>query len=116
MEREAGTGIYNRMWSALGLTVCFERFDFPFQQLSSMKEEAYRAGQEAARQQAPPTITSTLQQAPPSDGVSMEQIQTKVKVIMNQAYQTMAMKFKAKKSFETKEILSILVASIKVSL
>lgn len=57
-----------------------------------------------------------LQQAPPPVGVSQEEVQTKVKAIMNQTYQVMATRFKVKESFETKEILSILVASIKVSL
>ena len=33
---------------------------------------------------------------------------------MNQAYQTLAAKYKAKETFERKEILSILVAAIKV--
>ena len=38
----------------------------------------------------------------------------KVKAIMNQTYQTLATKFKTRESFETKEILSILVTTIKV--
>ena len=46
---------------------------------------------------------------------SPEEVQTKVKAIMNQTYQTMASRFKAKDSFERKEILSILVTTIKVS-
>lgn len=39
---------------------------------------------------------------------------TKVKSIMNQAYQKMASKFKTKDSYDSKEILAILVGIIKV--
>ena len=45
---------------------------------------------------------------------STAEIGTKVKAIMNQAYQMMATKFRAKENFETKEILSIVVNVIKV--
>ena len=38
-----------------------------------------------------------------------------MKTIMNQAYQSMAAKFKVKSSFATPEILSVLVATIKVT-
>ena len=47
-------------------------------------------------------------------GASKEEVATKVKAIMNQAYQTLAAKYKAKETFQSKEILSILVAAIKV--
>ncbi len=59
-------------------------------------------------------MVQTLQQAPPPVGVSPEEVQTRVKAIMNQTYQVMATRFKTKESFETREILSILVTSIKV--
>ena len=45
---------------------------------------------------------------------STEEVQAMVKTIMNQTYQTLATKFKAKETFESKEILSILLATIKV--
>lgn len=41
-------------------------------------------------------------------------ISSKVKGIMNQAYQMLASKFKAKDSYTTREILGIIVAVIKV--
>ena len=47
-------------------------------------------------------------------GVSQEEVATKVKAIMNQAYQTLAAKYRAKETFQSKEILAILVAAIKV--
>ena len=43
-----------------------------------------------------------------------EDVGTKVKSIMNQAYQMMAAQFKTKDSYESKEILSIIVAIVKV--
>ena len=49
-------------------------------------------------------------------GASKEEVATKVKAIMNQAYQTLAAKYKAKETFQSKEILSILVAAIKVGI
>ncbi len=57
-----------------------------------------------------------LQQAPPPEGVPQEEVQRKIKAIMNQTYQVMAARFKAKPSFESKEILTILITSIKVRL
>lgn len=45
-----------------------------------------------------------------------EDVSTKVKSIMNQAYQMMAAKFKTKDSYQSKEILSIIVTVVKVSL
>ena len=47
-------------------------------------------------------------------GASKAEVATKVKAIMNQAYQTLATKYKAKETFQSKEILAILVAAIKV--
>ena len=44
-----------------------------------------------------------------------EDVGTKVKSIMNQAYQMMAAKFKTKDSYESKEILAIIVSIVKVS-
>lgn len=43
-----------------------------------------------------------------------EDVGTKVKSIMNQAYQMMAAKFKAKDSYQSREILGIIVAVVKV--
>ena len=48
-------------------------------------------------------------------GGSKEDVGTKVKSIMNQAYQMMAAKFKTKDSYQSKEILSIIVAVVKVT-
>ena len=46
----------------------------------------------------------------------MKVIQGRVKAIMNQAYQTLASKFKAKDQFSSQEILSVLMATIRVSI
>ena len=69
--------------------------------MSAAREEGLRKGKEA-----PPTSGG--------GGLGEEEVSTRVKAIMNQAYQTLAGKFKAKESFETKEILAILVSVIKV--
>ena len=43
-----------------------------------------------------------------------EDVATKVKSIMNQAYQMMAAKFKTKDSYSSQEILAIIVGVVKV--
>ncbi len=43
-----------------------------------------------------------------------EDVTTKVKSIMNQAYQMMAAKFKTKDSYSSQEILAIIVGVVKV--
>lgn len=47
-------------------------------------------------------------------GASKDDVGTKVKSIMNQAYQMMAAKFKTKESYDSKEILAIIVGVVKV--
>ncbi len=72
--------------------------------MSSARDEGYLRGKEAGRAEAPPT----------SGGQGGGDVGTRVKAIMNQSYQTLAGKFKSKESFESKEILAILVNVIKV--
>ena len=43
-----------------------------------------------------------------------EDVSTKVKSIMNQAYQMMAAKFKTKDTYQSKEILAVIVGVVKV--
>lgn len=83
------------------------------QRISLARSEGYREGQAAVQRETPRTqaVTSV---PPTASGVSLEEVQMKVKAIMNQTYQTLASKFKTRESFETKEILSILVTTIKV--
>ena len=49
-----------------------------------------------------------------ASATSSGDVTIKVKAIMNQAYQSMASKFKTKDSYSSKEILGIIVAIIKV--
>ena len=51
---------------------------------------------------------------PPTSSGSGEDVGLKVKSIMNQAYQKMAAKFKTKDSYESKEILGVIVSVVKV--
>ena len=74
--------------------------------MSLAKTESYQAGYQEG-QQATPTVST------PS--VGEEEIGRRVKAIMNQAYQTMAAKLKAKEEFERSEVLSMLLSTIKVS-
>lgn len=74
------------------------------QRISLARNEGFHAGKEEGN----------LSDTPSSGGLGEEEVGTRVKAIMNQAYQNLAAKFKAKDSFETKEILSILVSVIKV--
>ena len=67
------------------------------------REEGFRTGKQAAGSK--PT---------PSAAAGGEDVSTKVKGIMNQAYQMMASEFKKKESFETQQILKIVVTTIKV--
>lgn len=113
-----------------GIIYCFTPMNVPlFQRLSSVKEEGYKAGQLAgftAGQEAGFTAgkqagykaeveRETPQMAPQTAPPSPEEVQMKVKAIMNQTYQTLAAKFKTKETFESREILSILVTTIKVA-
>ena len=72
------------------------------QRVSAAREEGLKQGQSSAAR------------ATPAAGASKEEVATKVKAIMNQAFQTLSAKYKAKATFESKEILSILVTAIKV--
>ena len=76
------------------------------QRISLARVEGFRSGKEEGQAKATPT----------SGGLGEEEVGTRVKAIMNQAYQNLAAKFKTKDSFETKEILAILVSVIKVGL
>ena len=79
----------------------------PFlQRVSVAREEGLKEGQS---KRASPAAA-----AGGGGGASQEEVATKVKAIMNQAYQTLAAKYKAKETFQSKEILSILVTAIKV--
>ena len=80
------------------------------------REEGFKAGQESglkAGQAAVQREVPLLQAAPPAPP-SAEEVQRKVKTIMNQTYQALASKFRGKESFQSKEILTILVNTIKV--
>ena len=76
------------------------------QRVSVAREEGLKEGQS---KRASPAAA-----AGGGGGASQEEVATKVKAIMNQAYQTLAAKYKAKETFQSKEILAILVAAIKV--
>ena len=84
--------------------------ELSFQRISSARSEGYQEGQAAAQKE----VAQTQAAAPTTASVPPEVIQMKVKAIMNQTYQTLATKFKTRESFETKEILNILVTTIKV--
>ena len=81
--------------------------------MSLARSEGFKEGQAAVQRETPQT--QAVPSAPPmAGGVSPEEVQMKVKAIMNQTYQTLATRFKTQESFETKEILNILVTTIKV--
>ena len=82
-------------------------FSSSIQRVSVAREEGLKEGQST---RASPAATGG------GGGVSQEEVATKVKAIMNQAYQTLATKYRAKETFQSKEILSILVAAIKVQM
>ena len=76
------------------------------------QESGFKAGQTAVQKEVP--LLHAAPPAPPSAPPSAEEVQRKVKTIMNQAYQSLASKFRGKESFQSKEILTILVNTIKV--
>ena len=82
-------------------------FSSSIQRVSVAREEGLKEGQST---RASPAAAGG------GGGVSQEEVATKVKAIMNQAYQTLATKYRAKETFQSKEILSILVAAIKVQM
>ncbi len=60
-------------------------------------------------------VKATIGTTPTSAaGAPKEEVGTKVKSIMNQAYQMMVAKFKTKDSYQSKEILTIIVGVVKV--
>lgn len=55
-----------------------------------------------------------MEGAKSTSGASAQDVSTKVKTIMNQTYQMMSSKFKTKDSYQSKEILVLIVNVIKV--
>ena len=77
---------------------------FVVQMCAAAREEGYRAGV----QETPPTGHT------PSSAVGEEEVGKRVKSIMNMTYQTMTERLKSKEEFQRSEVLSLLLATIKV--
>ena len=76
------------------------------QRVAVARDEGLKAGLREAQEARPTDSTPS--------SVSEEEVGRRVKNIMSHTYQTMAVKLKKKPQFEGSEVLSILLATIKV--